>query len=165
MVTRRKVLAAAAGVAVLWGLWYFFPTKTRQVRRQFKALASWMSKDGEEGALAIAQQAREAGRFIAPSCHVKSETYDIDGDVTPEDVARYYFAAHSRAAAISLKFYDLTVTFPEDATAQAIVTARLTVTPKEGDATTETHEVDCTMKKLQGRWLLQRVSLVQVLRK
>lgn len=163
--TRRTLLAAAAGLAVLWGLWYFFPTKARQVRRQFKALASWMSKDGEEGALAIAQQAREAGRFVGPSCHVESETYDIDGEVTPEDVARYYFAAHTRASAISLKFYDLAITFPDDETARAIATARLTVTPKEGDATTETHEVDCTLKKADGRWLLRRVSLVQVLRK
>ncbi len=163
--TRRKVIAGAALVAVLWGLWYVFPTKTRQVRRQFKALASWMSKDGEEGALAIAQQARDAARFVAPSCEVRSEAYDYNGVVTPEDVARYYFAAHSRAATNSLRFYDLTVTFPADDTAQAMVTMRLTVTPKEGDATTETHEVDCTLRKLDGRWLLQRVSLVQVLRK
>lgn len=165
MVTRNKILAALGVILLGWGLWYAFPTRERQVRRQFKALASWAGKDGDEGALASVQTAREAGRFFADPCEWNAEAYNLSGRVSLEEITRYVFAARTRVEKLTVKFYDLAVEFLADGTAHAKATVRVQGTSKDGDAINETHELKCDLIKQDGRWLLSRITLVQVLKR
>jgi ketosteroid isomerase-like protein len=163
VVNRKGIIWAVLGAAILWGLWYAFPTRERQVKRQLKSLAGWVSKEKDEGALAMAQRVGEANRYFAPSCTWKAEGYNLSGRFTPEDISRMAFAARSRADHVSLKLYDVHVDFPAKDTAHVDATARLSGESKSGDAINETHEVECVLKKTDGRWLLEEVTVVQVL--
>lgn len=163
MVNRKKVICALLGLAVLWGLWYAFPTRERQVKRQLKALSHWASKDGKEGALAMAQRAGDANRFFAPTCTWKAEAYNLSGRFSPEDISRMALAARYRMDRISLRLYDVHVDFRDKDTADVDATVRLQGMSKDGDAVNETHEVRCVLKKTDGRWLLEDVTVVQVL--
>ena len=116
---------ALLGLAVICGIWYAFPTRERQVKRQLRSLAGWVSKEKDEGALSMAQRVGEANRYFAPSCTWKAEGYDLSGRFTPEDISRMAFAARSRVDHVSLKFYDVHVEFPAEDTARVDATARL----------------------------------------
>ncbi len=165
MVTRNRVLAVVAAVAIIWTVWYLFPTKTRQIKRRFKAVASWVSKDGPEGNLAMIRQAAAAAKFFVDPCEFHSATYHLTGSLSVREISGYYFEGRSRCARLSLKFYDLHVTFPEKRTASVKATARLTGRTTDGDNIAETHEVSCTLEKGDNGWLFKKVTLVQVLKK
>ncbi len=165
MVTRNRVLAALGLLLVAWGLWYFFPTRERQVRRQFKALASWASKDGEEGSIASLQTAREARDYFADPCQWTAEAYQLAGNVSINEITQYVFAARTRMDRLSVKFYDLRVEFTPEGQARVTATVRIVGVGKAGDTVNDTRELKCTLVKVDGRWLLKTVILVQVLKR
>ena len=166
MVTRRRVLAALGLVALAVAIWYVLPSRERQVKRQIKALSSWAAKTGEEGALASAQAARDARDFFADSCEWDAEAYNLSGRVSVDDITRYDFAARSRFTRLRLTFYDVAVDFDPEGEALVTATARIEADPRDGgDTANETHEVRCTMVKMDGRWLINAVTVVAVLKK
>jgi hypothetical protein len=165
-VTRTRVFAALGLLALIWGLWTFFPSRERQVKRQFKALSSWAAKTGEEGALASAQTARQAREFFADPCEWEAEAFNLSGRVSLDDLTRYDFALRTRLRRIRLTFYDLAVDFDPEGMAQVTATARIEAEPQEGgDTMNETHEIRCAISKTDGRWLIDAVTVVAVLRK
>lgn len=163
MVNRKRIHWALLGLAILWGLWYAFPTRERQVKRQLKSLAGWASKAKDEGALAMAQRAGEANRYFAASCTWKAEAYNVSGRFTPEEISRMALAARYRLEKISVRFYDVHVAFPAKDTADVDATVRIQGRSRDGDTINETHEVEGVLKKTDGRWLLEDVTVVQVL--
>jgi len=165
MVTRNRILAAFGFILLAWGLWYLFPTRERQVRRQMNALAQWASKDAGEGALAAVQAAREAKDFFADPCEWQADAFNLSGQVAPDEIARYEFAARSRFDTLSVKLYDLSIDFSQDGAAHVTTTVRVEGTSKEADPVNETHEVRGTLAKQDGKWLLKKVTVVEVLRK
>ena len=163
--TRKRLLAGLAVVLAAWAMYYFFPTRTRQVKRQFKAISQWVDKSGDEGNLTMAGEAARSVDFFAPQCTWDAQAFHLNGEFTPRDATRYYFAGRERFSRLSLKFYDLGILFPEKYTADVTATARITGTLREGGRVSETHEVKCILKKTGGKWLLTHVTVVQVLRR
>ncbi|MGC8723381.1 MAG: hypothetical protein ACP5VF_05865 [Acidobacteriota bacterium] len=165
MVTRKKVLAALAVLLAAWAVWTLFPSRTRQVKRQFSSLSEWVSKDGPEGNLTLVNEATKADEFFAPECTWEAPKYDLSGTVTPQEITRYYFAGRARFNKLSLKFYDLDIRFPEEHTARVAATASITGTLTDGGSVSETHEVKCTLHKRHGKWLFGQVTVVEVLKR
>ena len=165
MVTRNRVIAALGLVLLAWSLWYFFPTRERQVKRQMNALAQWASKESGEGALAAVQTAREAKEFFADPCEWQAGAFDLSGQLSPDEIARYEFAVRSRFETLRVKLYDLSIDFSQDGAAHVTTTVRVEITSKEADPVNETHEVRGTLAKQDGKWLLEKVTVVEVLRR
>ncbi len=165
MVRGRRFWALALLVAAVLGLWLFYPTRERQVRRQLRALASWATKEGPEGQLATAMRARDAERFVAPASTWSTEGQELSGTLTPSEIGRFVFAYRSHWSQISVKFYDLQVDFPEDAVADVTATVLLRGRSDAGDDLNETHEVNCRLEKGDGGWLIHKVTVVEVLKR
>lgn len=165
MVSRNRLLATLGIFLLAWGLWYFFPTRQRQVKRQLKALASWATKDPGEGALAAAQAARRAKDFFADPCSWTADAFDLSGRVSADEIAQYMFAARSRFDSLSIKFYDPLIDFQGDGSALVTATVRVQGAQRDGEPINETHEVRCVMDKEDGTWLIEKVTVVEVLRK
>ena len=165
MVTRKRILAGLGLVALAWSLWYFFPSRERQVRRQIKALAAWVTKAPGEGALAAAMTAREAGKYFADPCEWTAEAFSLDGRVTPSEIGQTVFGALERFESLKVRFYDAAVDLQQDGSALVTATVRLDGAQRDGDPIHETHEVRCVMVKKDGRWLVRKVTVVEVLRK
>lgn len=165
MTGRGRWVAAAAGVVLLAVLLTCYPTRTRQVKRKLSALASWVAKDGPEGNLAMASGASKAGEFFAPRVRVESEAHDFSGEVSREDIQRWYVAGRARFATLRPKFYDAVVEFPAPDRAEVRATLRLSGTTDGGDAVNETHEVTLSLTEGDAGWRVGRVALVQVLKR
>lgn len=165
MVTRNRVFAGLGLILLAWGLWYFFPTRERQVRRQMNALAQWASKESGEGALAAVQTAREAKDFFADPCEWQADAFDLSGQVSPDEIARYEFAVRTRFETLRVTLYDLSVDFSQDGAAHVTTTVRIEGSSKEAGPLNETHEVRGTLAEKDGKWLLKKVTVVQVLRR
>jgi ketosteroid isomerase-like protein len=165
VVSRNRTFAVVGVALVLWGLWYLFPTRQRQVKRQLGALASWATKEPGEGALAAAQTARRAKEFFADPCSWNAEAFELSGRISPDEIAQYMFAARSRFNSLSIKFYDPLIDFQEDGSALVTATVRLQGTQRDGEPIHETHEIRFVMAKEDGTWLIRKVTVVEVLKK
>jgi hypothetical protein len=64
-----------------------------------------------------------------------------------------------------LKFYDFHIIFPERVVAKVTLTARLTGRSTAGEQTDETRELECVLKKIENKWLLSQIEVVEVLKK
>lgn len=165
MVILSKRNAAVAGaLALLVLLLLCYPTDRRQIKRQFKRLAEWVSKEGQEGPLALVQLIPEGRKFFANPCELKAEAYGVDESFSPLDLSKLAMSARSRFDTFSVEFYDLTIGFTGEGEARATVTARISGSGGE-ERIQETHEIECVLRKVEGRWLFSRIALVQVLKK
>ena len=163
--TNKRYAAIAAAIAALVLLLLCYPTDRRQIKRQFKRLSEWVSKDGKEGPLALVQRIPEGRKLFADPCELKAEAYGLDESLSPLELAKLAMGARSRSDTLSLEFHDLQIGFTGDGEARGTVTARLKGTGEGAEDLQETHEVDYEMRKTEGRWLFTKITLVQVLKK
>lgn len=161
----RRIGAGLLVLLAAWALWAAFPTRRRQVQRTLKSFTRAVEKEGPEGDLAAAASARNVSSFFAPVCRVEAQGYDLHAFVEREEIARYAFAARGRASRLSLRLYDLFVDFDAEGTATVRATARLEGAGDGGEAFQEVHEVACSLRKGDGGWTIEKVALVEVLRR
>ncbi len=165
MVNKKYISLAVMLVVVISAGVYFFPTDTRRVKKQFHSAAEWFSKETNEQKLVSAVRIKSLGGLLADQCTFEMPSRDVSDTFTRDDVMSRAAMARSKFETVSVKFYDITVEFLYEGIAQAAATATLKGISTEGDTIDETHELDCTLQKIQDTWLFTRVKMVEVLEK
>jgi hypothetical protein len=72
-------------------------------------------------------------------------------------------AFRSQYSAISLKFYDLHISFPTEGIARAAVTAYVEALRISGEPILEVHEIVIRMEKLEKDWFFNQIKTIPVL--
>jgi len=165
MVTRRIVVFVVAGVLGIGAGIYFFPSEKKRIRRQFATLSAWAAKEGEESQLVIGRKIQQLRSILADSIRVDAPAYDTAGTYNADDIAQRATIGRSQYSTLSLRFFDMEIEILDAYTARVLTTARLTGTSREGEHIQETHEVDCTLQKLEGTWVFTACEVVDVLQK
>ena len=166
MVTIKHILLALLIViAGIWAAFYFFESDERKVKKQFVKLSEGVSKESAESPIAMAQKVKSIGSLISESCEIKIPFDSFSGRNTPGEVSAYAARGRSYFATLDLKFYDLTISFPEKGAADVTLTARLTGKLAAGEHVEETRELRCVLKKIEKKWLFTELEVVEVLKK
>jgi len=166
VVNRRRLVAGWVLAALaLWGIWAYATLEKRRVRARFEALAQWVDKDAGEPPLEKVGKARAVTALFADPCRFEIQAYDLSAEVGLQTLAGMALQGRERFASLELRFYDLTIEFPEEGRALATATARLTGSKVGGDPVSETHEVECALAKTDDGWRFTRITAVQVLEK
>jgi hypothetical protein len=174
--TPRRSLGAAewvkkiliAGLVIIVGAvaaFYLFQSEEKKVRKQFRLLSEWVSKGAGENLIIMAHKTKSIGTLFAESCGLKSPFESISGTCTPEEITSYAARGRIHCSQLSLKFYDIRIRFPEKGLAKVTLTAKLTGRSSSGERFDETHELECSLKKIEKRWLFSEFEVVEVLRK
>jgi hypothetical protein len=166
MVKFKKIIIIAVIVAIgVWAVAYFFPSEEKKIKKQFRLLAEWVSKEPSENTLTTVYKIKHIGTLFDTTCEFQVPVYSFSGNYTPDEISG--FAAQGRLASsqLCLKFYDLNITFPEKGSAKVALTARLTGRLSVGDYIDETHEVESVLKKVEKKWLFSKVEVIEVLKK
>ncbi len=163
----KKRLAAGAALAALaiYTLYCFAHLEERRVKKRFAALAEWARKEPGEQPMEALLKARGAQKIFADPCRFEIEAYEVSASVSLQEIMAYAVQGRERFAELDLKFYDVTVAFPEKGLAQVTATARLTGKRAGGGPINETHELDCTLKKTGDGWRFTKIKAVEVLKK
>jgi hypothetical protein len=172
----RRSLGAAAwvkniligGLIIIAGAvaaFYLFQSEEKKVRKQFRLLSEWVSKDAGENLIIMAHKTKSIGTLFDESCKLKSPFESISGIYTPEEISSYAARGRLYCSQLSLKFYDISIRFPEKGLAKVTLTAKLTGRSSSGEHFDETHELECSLKKIEKRWLFSEFEVVEVLRK
>ena len=156
------VLVLVIGIGVTL---YFFPSEEKRIKKQFRLLAEWVSKDPGENTFTMAYKVKNIGTLFDGTCEFKVPVYSFSGSYTPEEISSYAASGRLSCSQLNLKFYDLVIVFPEKGVAKVTLTARLTGKSNVGEYINETHELESVLKKIEKRWLFSKFEVVEVLKK
>jgi hypothetical protein len=159
------MMAISIVIAGVWATGIFFQSEEKKVKKQFRNLSEWVSKEPGENTFTMVHKVKNIGTLFAERCGLKTPVEPLTGQYTPEEISGYATLCRSRFIKIDLIFYDLNVEFPEKELAKVILTARLTGTLTTGEYVDEARELQCVFMKIQKKWLFSDFEVVEVLRK
>ncbi len=165
---RNGVIAGLVLVIGILAAWYLLPSEEKKVKKQFRLLSQYVSKEPGEDLFSMANRIQNMGQLFAETCEFKIEDdplYSLSGDYTRDEVKGYALRARSYFSDLSLKFEDLKVEFPQKGMAKVQLTGRLTGKSTTGEALDEARELGCVLRKIEKKWLLSRLEVVEVLKK
>ena len=162
---KKIIIPIVIAVVGIWAIAYFFPSEEKKVRKQFRLLAEWVSKDPGENTLTTVYKIKHVGTLFDTRCELKVPVYSFSGNYTADEISGYAAQGRLASSQLYLKFYDLDILFPEEGTARVTLTARLTGKLNAGDTIDETHEVESVLKKVEKKWLFNKFEVIEVLKK
>lgn len=162
---RSIIVGALVVVAGIWVALYLFPSEEKKVKKQFRLLAEWVSKEPGENPIIMAYKIKKIGTLFDGTCEFKIPAYSFSGSYTPEEVSSYAARGRLSFAQLDLKFYDLDIAFLEKGMAKVILTAKVTGKSSSGEYIDEAHELESVLKKIEKKWLFSKFEVVEVLKK
>jgi len=166
MVRFKNIVIGALVVVIGIGVTiYFFPSEEKKIKKQFRLLAEWVSKDSGENTFTMAYKVKNIGTLFDGTCEFEIPVYSFSGSYTPEEISGYAARGRLFCSQLYLKFYDLVIVFPEKGVAKVTLTAKLTGKSNVGEYIDETHELEFVLKKIEKRWLFSKFEVVEVLKK
>jgi len=142
-----------------------FPSEEKKVKKQFEILSRVVSKEPGENVITTARKAQEIAPLFDENCELIIPADSVPAYVGPGEIASYALRGRAQFSDLSLKFVDLSITFPERRTAKVVLTAKLKGKVVNGDRMDETREVQSTLKKIKGKWFFSAFEVVEVLKK
>ena len=154
------VVVAGIGVAL-----YLSPSEEKKVKKQFRLLAEWVSKEQGESPITMAYKIKNIGALFDGTCEFNIPAYSLSGSYTPEEISSYAAQGRLSFSQLDLKFYDLDIVFQEKRIAKVTLTAKVTGKSSSGEYLNEAHELESLLKKVEKRWLFSKIEVVEVLKK
>ncbi len=143
----------------------FFPSEEKKVKKQFALLSEWVSKDPGESTLTMARKIKSIGTLFAESCDLIAPVHSLSGTYTREEISGLALRSRAQFFDLSLKFYDLNISFPEKGVAKVNLTGKLQGKSTLGETVDEIHELDCLLKKIEKKWRFSQFEVIEVLKK
>jgi hypothetical protein len=166
MVRFKKIIIGAMILVIGIGVaLYLFPSEEKKIKKQFRLLGEWVSKDPGENTFTMAYKIKNIGKLFDQTCEFKVPVYSFSGSYTREEISSYATSGRLSCSQLYLKFYDLVIVFPEKWIAKVALTARLTGKLNVGEYIDETHELESVLKKIEKEWLFSKFEVVEVLKK
>jgi hypothetical protein len=142
-----------------------FPSEEKRVKKRFHLLSEWVSKSPEESSLTMLQKMKDIDTLFLEPCELKFPNESLSGSYTRQEISAYAGSARSHFFHLNLELYDLHVAFPEKEVARANLTARLIGKSKTGEQVDEIRELECLLKKIDKKWFLSQIEVIEVLKK
>ncbi|MCP4688610.1 MAG: hypothetical protein GY859_11200 [Desulfobacterales bacterium] len=156
------VLAVAAGV---YALLHFLESEENRIKKRFKVLAEVISRDSEENKLALVVKTSKLQRLLAPKCTVDYPARSISRTYTPKEISQIVTRVLLQYSECFSKFYDIGVEITGETRASAVFTVKLTGELPSGEYAEDIREVESELQKIEGEWMFNSFTLVDVLEK
>jgi len=142
-----------------------FPSEEKRVKKRFHLLSEWVSKSPEENPFTMLQKMKDIGTLFFEPCELKAPNESLSGSYTRQEISAYAGSVRSHFSQLGLKFYDLHIAFPQKEVAKVTLTARLIGKSKTGEQADEIRELECLLKKIDKKWFLSQIEVIEVLKK
>ena len=156
------LLAVAAG-ALVWYV-YFNKTDKELVKEQLYQFRSDASKYAGEGMAQGMLKCKAMEKLFDKTCHVNINVDMFAGSFSPEEIASKAMFCRNHCAVAVIDFNNIKTTIDGD-NAETVLTASLDGSSKDGRRFNEYRELIIYLKKLEGKWLIYKVDIHQILEK
>ena len=113
----------------------------------------------------MAHKIKSIGALFAETCDLIVPVHSLSGSYPREEISSIALRGRAQFINLSLKFYDLKISFPEKGVAKVALTGKLTGRTTFGEDMDETRELECLLKKVEKKWLFSQFEVVEVLKK
>jgi hypothetical protein len=162
----KYILIALIIIALgAWMAHTLFQSEEKRVKKLFHLLSEGVSKEPGENIFTMDQKIKRIGSLFDETCEINIPAHSVSGRLTRDEITGYAARGRFHFAELHLKFYDFNIAFPQEGGAGVHLTARLTGKTTTGENVEEAHELDCLLKKIEKRWLFDRIEVVEVLKK
>jgi len=165
MVKIKYIVITAVAILGIMAVRHLLQNDEKKVRRQFESLSEWVSKEPEESLVTTSYKIQHITTLFADPCAFKADIISFTGNYTPDEISGFAGRSRFYFSDLSLKFYDLDITFLEQGMAQVTVTTKLIGKTKGGEYVDATHELKTVLTKTEGEWLFSHIEIVEVLQK
>ena len=107
-------------------------------------------------------RAKRIADYFADPCHLTIETSGYDDAFNRNQIQDRIVMVRTLFTALTVSLNDISIRFPEKHTAKVLLTLRLNG-HRGNESYADVQEVEATLSKTDGRWLLTSVHLVAVL--
>jgi len=156
------IAAAVVGVVVFM---VFSESEEDRVKKRFTILAEQVEKESGESKFISAARAKKIKGLFAENIVIDIPERSITRELDRRDLGPYVLGGRAKFSEIKLKFYDIKVDFPDSGLADVRVTANLAGQLETGKTIDETHELACSLDKVEDAWLFKRFEAVEVLQR
>lgn len=159
----RLILLVALVALGVWLWTIFFPGPEKIIRQRLDKVAKEASFTANEGALARLGAAQSLAGYFSTNAEVHVDTreagqHDLIGR---QQIMQTVVAAQSVLGSMNVKFLDVVITVASD---KQSATADLTVDANvSGQPDSIVQQLKITLQKIDGQWLITRVTTVRVL--
>lgn len=156
------LLAITAGVSV----WYLYFNKSDKeiIKEQLYQFRSDTSKYSGEGMAQGLLKCKALEKLFDRTCHVNINVDMFTGSFSPEEIASKAMFCRKNCASAVIDFHNIKITIEGD-NAEAALTASLDGSSKDGKRFNEYRELIFSFKKLEGKWLINKIDIHQILEK
>ncbi|MDH3976038.1 MAG: hypothetical protein OEV42_17320 [Deltaproteobacteria bacterium] len=166
MVKVVKIAIALVSLAVAgFFIYSYFMSDEKKVIKRLVRLSELVSKEGEEPAVIMAGRIRGVGDLFAETCRFSSDARNMSRTFRPDEITSHTASARANFLKLSIKFYDMNVSFPGDKAALVSLTAILSGVTKSEALFDEIHELEVELVHVEKKWLIRRITAVEVLEK
>jgi hypothetical protein len=152
-------------VAAVLASLYLFPGDKEKIKKQFSSLSKLVSKEKGESAVIMAYKVNVLASLFADTCSFEFSQNYMAGEYTPEQITSHAAKGRSQFSKISLNFYDIIPDVQKDS-AVVETTVRFYGELKDSAKIAEdTREIQCKLKKIDGKWKFTNFKVVEVLKK
>jgi hypothetical protein len=162
---KNIIIFSIACIIGIIAFFWLYESDEAKIKKRFDALAAEAAKSPDEKELSAAIKAKKISELCAESLHVEIPSYSISRTFPRSDVSANILAARSHYSKISVKFYDISIEFPEEGLADVILTGSVEAKMASGELVNEIHELRCTLKKIEKDWFFSIIEGVDVLEK
>lgn len=158
------IILSAVIIGILLAI-YFYESEEKKIKKRFNLLSELVSKESGEKNLKMLYKSKNICTLFTQSCIIKTHVKSISGTFTRQEVSNLAVRFRPQFAKLSLRFYDLDITFPEKRISIVNLTVRLTGKLERGDVVEDTLEVNCILNRIEKTWLFSSFEAVEVLKK
>lgn len=159
------VIAVLVCAAVVYAALYLFESEESRIKKRFKELAEVISKDAEEETLALTMKTGRLRDLLAPKCAVDYPARSIDRTYSSKEISQILTRVLMQYSECSTDFVDIHIEISGETEASAVFTAKLRGKLPSGDRVEDVHEVESELEKIEGEWVFDSFTLVDVLEK
>ncbi len=167
-VFNRWVYVTIAAVLALGGvsLWYLNrDTDETQIQHTLRSLAMLGSRGENESAAATAFKLNGTDRVFAPVCTINVDHSLFTGSVTPTELTGMLTRYQGMFRHMKAEIRNLEINLESPDSATAAFSGNLVGELRNGEKITESRDLICHLTRIDGRWLIDRIALREVLEK
>lgn len=147
-------------------LWYLLRDNDEaQIRKTLNELCDIASKrENEKNAMAMLKL-NSTDKIFAPECRIDFRHEMFSGTYTPAELTSLLARSRGVLKSCEVKIRDLAITVELPDKASAVFTGLLDATMNDGSRVNEVRELFCTFRKVEERWLIDSMSVRDILEK
>ena len=150
-------------IAALGAWWLLHDGAEARVREAHAELLQFLNKTGPETDEGISiMQLRGLQDRFGPLCTVSGDSAPITGSYAPQEIVNLMVAVRTSFRTIDLRFGDIRIEFPSDATAVAHFPAELVAVDPGGERYAEMRAVESRMQEIDGVWKFVAFELTEI---